>query len=155
MTRRKGLGRGKGKGFKNIIPKIDRRTHSNSARGIKQPQMKDEKMLDRFARINKPRESSFSAKTVLEQLGGNRFIAMTGANTFMKDDNNYEMSFRIPRAKDGINFVKIRLNGKDLYDMEFGMIRGFKYFPKKTVNDVYNDQLQDMFTENTGLYTSL
>jgi len=80
---------------------------------------------------------------------------MTGANTFMKDDKNYEMSFRVPRAKDGINFVKIRLNGKDLYDMEFGMIRGFKYFPKKIVNDVYNDQLQEMFTDNTGLYTSL
>jgi len=35
---RRGMGAGKGKGFKNIIPKADSRTHSNSARGIKQPQ---------------------------------------------------------------------------------------------------------------------
>jgi len=35
---RRGMGRGRGKGFKNIIPKLDSRTHSNSARGIKQPQ---------------------------------------------------------------------------------------------------------------------
>jgi len=34
---RKGMGRGQGKGFKNIIG-LDPKTHSNSARGIKQPQ---------------------------------------------------------------------------------------------------------------------
>lgn len=37
MTRRKGLGKGQGKGFKNIIPP-DPQTHSLSARGIKQKQ---------------------------------------------------------------------------------------------------------------------
>jgi len=38
IARRKGMGKGQGKGFKNIIPQKDSRTHSNSARGIKQPQ---------------------------------------------------------------------------------------------------------------------
>lgn len=34
---RKGMGKGRGKGFKNLIPR-DSKTHSNSAKGIKQPQ---------------------------------------------------------------------------------------------------------------------
>lgn len=35
---RKGLGKNQGQGFKNILPGLDSRTHSNSAKGIKQPQ---------------------------------------------------------------------------------------------------------------------
>jgi len=64
MTKRKGLGTGKGKGYSNILPK-DKSIHRQSRMGIKQPQCKDEMMIDRFARVNMPRESSFSAKTVL------------------------------------------------------------------------------------------
>jgi hypothetical protein len=45
----------------------------------------------------------------------------------------------------------------DLYDIEFGKIankcKGYKVV--NTVSDIYNDQLQSIFTENTGLYTSL
>lgn len=37
MTRRKGLGAGRGKGYKNILP-TDKRVHAQSARGVKQPQ---------------------------------------------------------------------------------------------------------------------
>ena len=37
MTKRKGLGRGLGKGYKNLIPK-DPKVHSDSAKGRKQPQ---------------------------------------------------------------------------------------------------------------------
>ena len=38
MVRRKGLGKGRGKGFKNILPK-DPKVHADSARGMKQPQI--------------------------------------------------------------------------------------------------------------------
>ncbi len=38
MAIRKNMGKGRGKGFKNLIPQQDSRTHSLSARGIKQPQ---------------------------------------------------------------------------------------------------------------------
>jgi len=38
MARRKGLGKGRGKGYKNLIPIKDSRVHSQSSRGIKQPQ---------------------------------------------------------------------------------------------------------------------
>lgn len=37
MTKRKGLGKGRGKGYKNLIPK-DKKVHADSAKGKKQPQ---------------------------------------------------------------------------------------------------------------------
>jgi hypothetical protein len=93
------------------------------------------------------------AKEILRQLGGNKFIVMTGAKNLAGGDNY--LSFKIGKNKTSCNYVKIKLNGKDLYDVEFGRIRGHEYKVLKTYNDVYNDQLRDIFTEYTGLYTSL
>ena len=109
---------------------------------------------DDYTVILRPKPNPyFSAEELLRQLGGNRFIAMTGAKDFVKGSNF--ILFRIPRAKDGINRVKISLNSMDLYDMEFFMVRGVNIFNKGVVNNVYNDQLQDVFTSHTGLYTTL
>ena len=108
----------------------------------------------KFKEVNNP---SFDAQTLFKQLGGNKFRAMTGAKNFLKGGNF--LQFDIPKAKDGINRVKITLNSKDLYDMEFGMVRTMKgvpkYFPKGEQTDLYWDMLQESFTERTGLYTSL
>jgi len=93
------------------------------------------------------------AKTILQQLGGRRFIVMTGAKNMT--DHGKALSFRIPKGKGGINYVKITLTGRDDYDMEFGRIHALKYTVKKTLSGVYFDQLQPIFTEYTGLYTSL
>ena len=89
----------------------------------------------------------------LQQLGGNRFIAMTGAKQFVWDDDR--MIFRIPKAKDGINKVVITLNAKDLYDVDYYRIRGVKATKVRSSKDLYDDMLQSDFTENTGLYTRL
>jgi len=53
-----------------------------------------------------------------------------------------------------INYVRIRLNGKDLYDLEFIKIHGTSVKVKAEANDVYADQLVDTFEKNTGLYLS-
>jgi len=94
------------------------------------------------------------AKIILQQLGGNKFIVMTGAKNFV-DHGNKALSFRIGRNSKGINYVKITLKASDTYDMEFGRIQGSKYTVKKIESGVYNDQLQKIFTLHTGLYTSL
>lgn len=61
---RKGLGKGQGTGFKNIIPGQDSRTHSNSSRGIKQPQFSSEK----FAQVSRQVEQRIEeARKVIEQ----------------------------------------------------------------------------------------
>ena len=92
---------------------------------------------------------------ILKQLGGNRFIAMTGARNFYATDNG--MGFRLPgtMTKDRINFVKITLNGLDLYDLEFKSIWGDKIKTVCTFEGAYNDMLQQIIESKTGLKLSL
>ena len=92
-------------------------------------------------------------KTILKQLGGNKFIAMTGARDFVAGKNN--LSFKIPRAKKEINYIFIKLTLKDTYIMGFGINSLSEYKTIDIVNNVYFDQLQEVFTENTGLNCSL
>lgn len=97
-----------------------------------------------------------NANTTIQQLGGHRFIAMTGSKNFVFDRKNSTLTFQIGRgAKNGVNYVKVRLNGLDLYDLEFYRSRGTKLKIVSSVENVYFDQLQTVFTENTGFYTHL
>lgn len=95
------------------------------------------------------------AETILQQLGGRKFIAMTGAKNFVKSDKDKYIIFQIGRNKTSANFVKIALNSMDLYDMEFIQMRAGNKKILKAYNGVYNDMLQDIFTEFTGMYTHL
>ena len=118
--------------------------------------MKDvEKALKRQKKEGKINERMDRKKAaiILKQIGGNRFIAMTGAKGFAFSDKY--MSFKIGRNSKGINFVRIGHNAKDLYDMEFGFVstRGIKV--KKKVKDVYADMLGQIFKKHTGMNVSL
>lgn len=93
------------------------------------------------------------ASEILRQLGGNRFIAMTGAKNFAADDNG--MSFKIMRNSNKVTHVSIKLNFMDTYDITFYNIVGINIKKEYTVRNVYNDQLQDVFTIHTGLNTHL
>lgn len=91
------------------------------------------------------------ANTILQQMGGMRRLVMfTGAKNFVALPNG--VSFRIGNRS--TNYVKITLNGKDLYDMEFALLRGSKMTNKKEFNDIYNDQLKPIFEKATGMYLS-
>jgi hypothetical protein len=98
-----------------------------------------------------------TAKTILEQLGGRKFIVMTGAKNFMGDANM--LRFQLPSTahyvKNGINVVRITLGANDLYTVEFIKVRGTKVTPVSTHDGIYFDGLQSLFTEHTGLRTSL
>ena len=94
------------------------------------------------------------AKTILEQLGGNKFRMMTGAKNFMGFSNGLVM--KIGRNSSNSNYLKITLNSMDLYDMKFCKLT--RKFEEKSVteySDVYNDMLTDVFTKHTGMYTKL
>jgi hypothetical protein len=93
------------------------------------------------------------ALTILQQLGGNKFIAMTGAKNFISLPNG--LAFQLPKAKNGINKVKITLNGLDLYDVEYGKMRKLEYKIVATDDNIYDDMLQECFTAQTGLDTHL
>lgn len=95
------------------------------------------------------------AQTILQQLGGGRFITMTGARNLV--DHGNALSFRLPSrfAKGGINYVKIELNGLDLYDITFGKVWGTDFKVLATEEGLYNDMLIPTFEQTTHLYTSL
>lgn len=94
------------------------------------------------------------AKTILEQLGGNKFRVMTGAKNFL--DHGDALSMKIGRNSSNSNYLKISLNMMDLYNVHFSKVS--KMGEEKSVkeyNDVYNDQLVEIFESHTGMYTKL
>lgn len=107
------------------------------------------------------------ADTILEQLGGNRFIVMTGAHGFVADEKSLRMC--LPRNASKANRLTITLTPMDTYDMEFvkytpyristrgGQLREYheKWETIREFEGIYFDQLQELFTEVTGLYTHL
>ena len=95
------------------------------------------------------------AKTILAQLGGQRFLTMTGAKFLLAHAS--ALSFHLPSsfAKDGINRVRIDLTAQDLYDVTFSRARGLKIFYQAKVDGLYCDQLREAFTEATGLEVAL
>lgn len=97
------------------------------------------------------------AETILEQLGGRRFIAFTGATKFV--GSVYSLSFTLPGdgfCKNGINRVNIELMPSDTYTVKFYRLR--RGTPLVTVSehtDIYFDQLQELFENETGLVVHL
>ena len=93
------------------------------------------------------------AKTILQQLGGNKFIAMTGAKNFGSSSKSLQM--KIGRNSKSISHVVITLKSSDLYDMEFIRVRGTSRKVVKKVTGVYADMLGKMFTKYTGMNVRL
>ena len=93
------------------------------------------------------------AKTILQQLGGNKFIAMTGAKNLGFTNNGLQM--KIGRNSKGITHVIISLKSTDTYDVEFIKMRGVNRKVVKKLKGVYADQLGKIFTKFTGLRTRL
>ncbi len=68
------------------------------------------------------------AETILQQLGGQRFIVMTGAKNLMSDDSRERGSliFKVGHNDQGVTHVRITLTNNDTYRMEFMKVRGLK-----------------------------
>ena len=58
-------------------------------------------------------------------------------------------------TKDRINYVKITLNFMDTYDIEFMSIWGTVIKTVSEIKGVYNDGLQDIIANRTGLCLSI
>jgi hypothetical protein len=94
-------------------------------------------------------------REILNQLGGNKFIVMTGAKNFGTTGKN--LTFRLPSnfARDGINYVIITLTPADTYDVEYGKIRAYKKTVVAVSKGIYAEDLRRDFTAKTGLDTSM
>lgn len=102
------------------------------------------------------------AQTILQQLGGSRFIAMTGAKHFVGGDDT--LSFQIAAKNEKkIKGCRIVLDASDTYtvsfltkakkDPVFRMSTGMEVLSERS--GVYAEDLQRIFTSETGLDTRL
>jgi len=89
------------------------------------------------------------AKTILDQLGGARFVAMTGAKDFVGSADG--VTFKVGPNPKRVSQVRVTLMPADVYAMTF--FRTGK--PPQIETDVYCNMLDAVFTEHTGLYTRL
>ena len=105
--------------------------------------------------LGKKLKEAKTYEVILQQLGGNKFIAMTGAKNLGTSGNKKNLSFSIGRNSKSITHVKITLTSADLYDVEVINARGAKIKVVKKVKGVYADMLQKIFTKYTGMRTSL
>lgn len=98
------------------------------------------------------------ASTILAQLGGSRFLAMTGARDLVGSANSLRL--RLPRglAKSAISHVTVTLDaGTDTYT-----VAAIRYVPRTLTSHpvaaqdmVHADSLQRVFQSITGLDTRL
>lgn len=94
-----------------------------------------------------------TAQTILAQLGGNKFIAMTGAKNLLSGSDS--LSMKLGRgAANGITHLTVTLVA-DEYHMHFQSVRGMKVATKAEEFGVYADQMRAVFTARTGFDTSL
>lgn len=103
------------------------------------------------------------AETILAHLGGNKFLAMTGANHLVSDGNTLRMN--LPKNASKANRLYITLDGDDTYTMYFFKFTAGRFNYRtcefsddkkvdiKNVSGVYCDMLQSIFTDVTGMYT--
>ena len=94
------------------------------------------------------------ANTILEQLGGSRFVAMVGAKQLVGRDNG--LTFRFMRNSSGSNRCEVRLDqGSDTYTVLFYHVRSGRLEIDESFDLVYADGLRRLFESHTGLATHL
>lgn len=109
--------------------------------------------------------------TILQQLGGRHFLVMTGSKDLVYGtDDNFRDFLRMSLHKNASKANRLTIYydaGMDEYNMVFEKITLPRWCPKqykysdykqetvKAYNGIYFDQLQEFFTETTGLLTSL
>jgi hypothetical protein len=97
------------------------------------------------------------AKTVLQQIGGNKALYMMGSKQVSYSEKNKTVNIRIGRNKTSANYLVIHYDrGKDLYDVE--LVRATRKGSRTTkaeAEGLYADQLKPWIEKETGLYLSL
>lgn len=94
------------------------------------------------------------SNTILRQLGGQRFLVMTGARDLVYDTRSLTM--RLPKTrradKKAPKWITIRLTDADVYELT---AIGADCQPIETRDDIFAQQLCQTFEAMTGLAVSL
>ena len=89
------------------------------------------------------------AKTILAQLGGERFVMTTGATNFVAGADS--LTFKLGSNPKRVTHVRVTLTLDGLYDMTFFTTgKG-----PQSRDGVHREMLQEVFGANTGLHTTL
>ena len=96
-----------------------------------------------------------TAQIILRQLGGGRFVAMTGAKDLIDLGNGLRMSLPASMTKGRVNRLTITLAADDTYTVSVGKYARLDYREIETVEGVYVDRLHETIREMTGLATRL
>jgi len=93
------------------------------------------------------------AVDIFEQIGGYKFIAMTGAYNLCSDNKSLSMHLKGRKT----NLLTITLDEHDTYIMHFRKYKESDLTVKDVAKfeGVYAEDLQRIFTETTGLLTNL
>ena len=107
--------------------------------------------------VNHPSDHMAVANTILQQYGGNKFRAMTGAHSFTASkEKGGALTMKLPHtngATKGVKYVKtVHDPATDTYDVH---MLGRTGDVKHSVSGIYADQLQSHFKHHTGLDTHL
>jgi hypothetical protein len=93
------------------------------------------------------------AATILQQLGGNQFLAMAGARNLLYGEN--ALTMKLGRNAQKVTHLRVELDASDTYTVDFYRMRGTAIIAQETVGNVYHDQLRALFTAHTGMETRL
>lgn len=97
------------------------------------------------------------AQTILDQLGGRQFLLMVSGKDLvaLSGDGGLTMRFGAG-SKNKANRMRVEYDYEtDTYNVEFGKIRKLEWKTVSRHEGIYADMLQDLFTAETGFYTSL
>jgi hypothetical protein len=100
-------------------------------------------------------ENKEIATTILQQIGGNQFKAMTGAYNIFCIEKGLAVAFKGCKTA---NRLEVKLDeAEDVYTMKFYKFsnRTLELNLVKTFENVYCDELQSIFEDFTGLLCSL
>ena len=95
---------------------------------------------------------------MIKQLGGNKFFLMTGSKPQYKDISTDSplIALKLIRNKSKANYLTIQyIRSTDLYTMEFIKMTKTERKIVSTYENIYSDQLTEIFESETGLRTSL
>jgi hypothetical protein len=102
---------------------------------------------------NHTKENNEIAKVIFSQLGGHKFAYMVGARLLATIDKG--LQFHLSKNVNNYKCVTIRVNDEDLYDINFIKWDRNYNSTHNEVKGVQAENLQRVFTEHTGLKTTL
>lgn len=96
-----------------------------------------------------------AATIILQQLGGRQFLAMTGSKNLSHSNEGNTLTMHLTKNSLKAKYLQITLTPADTYTMVFSTLKKYEVVDLKTIENVYCDNIREIFEKETGLYTKL